>query len=187
MAALLDGVPLLHRAIAALASVCTEVVVVASPDGLNMPLPRRVRAPLRVTLDPRPFEGPLVGALAGAEEAIESLVVVVGGDMPELVPAVIGLMLRRMAGPADAIGRRDGYWDAQGVALEVEGKARPLPLVLDRTAAVPAAADLVSTGVGRLGALFDVLDIAVIPEAEWRALDPDGRTLRDIDLPADLA
>ncbi len=26
----------------------------------------------------------------------------------------------------------------------------------------------------------------VIPEATWRLLDPDGRTLRDIDTPADL-
>jgi molybdopterin-guanine dinucleotide biosynthesis protein A len=187
MAALMDGMPLLHWAIAALTTVCTEVVVVASPDGLDVSLPERVRVPLRVALDPRPFAGPLVGALAGAEEAIESLVVVVGGDMPELEPAVIRMMLRRMAGPADAVGRRDGYWDAQGVALESEGRARPLPLVLDRTAALPAMDDLAATGVGRLGALFDVLDIAVIPEAEWRALDPEGRTLRDIDLPADLA
>jgi molybdopterin-guanine dinucleotide biosynthesis protein A len=187
MAAVLDGVPLLHRAIAALANVCTEVVVVASPDGLNMPLPRNVPVPLRVALDPRPFEGPLVGTLAGAEEANESLVVVVGGDMPEVVPAVIRHMLRRMVGPADPTGRRDGYWDAQGVALQSGGDVQPLPLVLDRTAALPAAADLVATGAASLRALIEVLDIAVIPEEEWRALDPEGRTLRDVNVPADLA
>jgi len=41
--------------------------------------------------------------------------------------------------------------------------------------------------VARLGALIEVLDVAVIPENEWRKLDPEGRTLRDVDVPADLA
>jgi len=162
------------------------VIVVASPDGLSIPLPQNVPVPVRVAVDPRPFEGPLVGTLAGLEEATESLAVVVGGDMPELVPAVIRQMLHRMVGPADATGRRDGYWNAQGVALESEGKTRPLPLVLDRTSALPAAADLIATSVARLRALIEVLDVAVIPEDEWRKLDPEGRTLSDIDLPADL-
>ena len=36
-------------------------------------------------------------------------------------------------------------------------------------------------------ALADALSAAVLSEAAWRALDPDGQTLRDIDTEADLA
>jgi hypothetical protein len=45
---------------------------------------------------------------------------------------------------------------------------------------------LVGTGERRLGALLDDLDIRVIPQADWRFDDPDGRTLRDVDAPSDL-
>ena len=36
-------------------------------------------------------------------------------------------------------------------------------------------------------ALFEAMSAAVLPEAAWRAIDPAGDTLRDIDTEADLA
>ena len=180
----LDGAPLLHAAVRAMAAVCAEVVVVAPPSGLGVALPRDLPTPVRELGDPQAFAGPLVGLLAGAQRAERDLIVVCGGDMPSIEPAVLRLMLRRML--ADP-GRSGPYWAAQGVALELNGQAQPLPLVLERSAAISAASDLVAGGERSLRALVAALDIAVIPEAEWRALDPDGATLRDVDLPEDLA
>ncbi len=54
-----------------------------------------------------------------------------------------------------------------------------------RLALVDSLRELDGAGLRKLP--LDVLDVAVLPEEEWRAFDPEGRTLRDIDLPADLA
>jgi hypothetical protein len=37
-----------------------------------------------------------------------------------------------------------------------------------------------------LRSLFERLPTRALDETEWRPLDPDGATLRDIDRPADL-
>ena len=39
----------------------------------------------------------------------------------------------------------------------------------------------------RLRAVLASLDAVAVPEAVWRELDPEARTLRDVDRPADLA
>ena len=60
------------------------------------------------------------------------------------------------------------------------------PLVLRRDPALAAAERLFAGGERRLRALTETLSTHVIAEATWRTLDPDARTLRDIDTPADL-
>src|SRR2546425_3121567 len=92
--------PLIHYAILALASVATEVLVVAPPDGPDPSLPAELTVPARVVRDTEAFGGPLAGLLAGLERARESLVLVVGGDMPQLRPELLAVLLRRLeAGP----------------------------------------------------------------------------------------
>jgi molybdopterin-guanine dinucleotide biosynthesis protein A len=124
--------------------------------------------------------------------AHQRLLLVVGGDMPTLEPQVLRAMLRRMlpgsGGSGQAGVRQTGsaYWSAQGVALEMQGVTQPLPVVLDRDAAISSATDLIASGERSLRRLMAALDIAVIPEREWRVFDPDGATLRDIDVPSDL-
>ncbi len=178
--------PLLHHAVLALAGVCSEIVVVAQPDGPYVPLPEAMPVPLHLTTDPEPFAGPLVGLLAGLARAESSLVAVIGGDMPGIVPAVVRRMLRRMEGSTGTGGRRSGYWDHQAVVLESAGVQEPLPLVLDRLAALAAGTDLVVSGSRSLRSLISVLDVAVVPESEWRELDPGAGTVRDVDEPRDL-
>jgi molybdopterin-guanine dinucleotide biosynthesis protein A len=73
------------------------------------------------------------------------------------------------------------------VALEERGERRPLPCVVGRASAADAASDLNASGERSLRALLDALDAAVLPESLWGALDPEHGTLRDVDLPADLA
>jgi molybdenum cofactor guanylyltransferase len=164
----IDGRPLLQRAIDAARPIATEIVVVAQPQSAP-PVPDDVR----VVHDPVAFEGPLAGARAGLDAVRESIVVLVAGDMPDLVPAVLGSMVGALA-------------DFDAVVLEHDGRPRPLPAAIRREPGLAAADRLLGEGERRLRALTEQLATRIIPEDDWRALDPDGVTLRDIDTPADL-
>ena len=88
LAVSIDGRPLLHHAAEAVAAVATDIIVIAPPDVAPLPVG------VRLVHDEAPFEGPLAG-LTGLLAAREPLVVVVGGDMPSLEPAVLALLIRR--------------------------------------------------------------------------------------------
>jgi molybdenum cofactor guanylyltransferase len=167
----IDGRTLLDSAIDGVTPTSTEILVVAAPDA-TPDLP----AGARLVHDAVAYEGPLAGVGAGLRAAHESIVLVVGGDMPALVGAVIDSMLAAF----DESG-------VQAVVLEHEGRARPLPIALRRDPALAAADVLLADGERRLRALIEALDATVIAERTWRALDPYGMTVRDIDTPADLA
>jgi len=166
----IDGRTLLDSAIEGVTPDSTEILVVAAPDAVpDLP------AGARLVHDPVAFEGPLAGVAAGLRAARESIVLVVGGDMPTLVGAVIDSMLAAVDVPG-----------VQAVVLEHDGRARPLPIVLHRDPALAAADALLTDGERRLRALMETLETTVIPEGTWRALDPYGMTVHDIDTPADL-
>ncbi len=162
------GRPLLRHAIDAVRPLASEVVVVAAPDA-TPDLP----ADVRIVHDPVAFEGPLSGARTGIAAATESVVVIVGGDMPDLVAAVLASM----------IGALDGF---DAVVLEHDGRPRPLPMVVRRDPALAAADRLLADGERRLRALVETLPTHVLTESTWHSLDPNARTLRDIDTQADL-
>jgi molybdenum cofactor guanylyltransferase len=171
-----DGRSVLDHAVAGVAAVAEEIVVVvapgvAHPDGL----------PDRVVLvhDPEPDGGPLMGLAAGLEAVSGAIVLVVGGDMPTLEASVLRLLIAAVeADPA-----------ADGARLEVDGAtgASILPCVLCRSAAQQACREALAAGDRRLRGALERLATTVVPAVEWRALDPSGRTLVDIDRPADLA
>jgi molybdopterin-guanine dinucleotide biosynthesis protein A len=167
----IDGRRLLDSAIDGVTPASTEILVVAAPDAVPV-LP----AGARLIHDPVAFEGPLAGVATGLRAARESMVLVVGGDMPTLVGALMDSMLAAL----DARG-------IEAVVLEHDGRARPLPLALRRDPALAAADVLLADGERRLRRLIETLETTVIPEETWRALDPYGMTVRDIDTPADLS
>jgi len=176
LAAEVGGATLLSRAIDRLAPVVDELVV-AGPS-LAAAQERQSAVAVHLIPDDEPFAGPLValaGALAwaGGSEAI-----VVGGDMPDLVAAVLRSMLDRLeADPAVA-----------AVTLESTGpKRQVLPLAVRVAAAVEAAQDAIDSGDRSLVRLLDRLVVVEIPLVDWLQLDPDAKTLRDVDTPADLA
>src|SRR5262245_40559289 len=88
------GTGLLDRAIAAVRPLGTEVLVVAAP-GTDPDVPDDVR----VVHDPVAFEGPLSGLVNGLEAAREPIAIVVGGDSPSLVGAVLISMVDGLAEP----------------------------------------------------------------------------------------
>jgi molybdopterin-guanine dinucleotide biosynthesis protein A len=165
----IGGTPLLRRAIGAVRPLANEVLVVAAP-GADPDLPDDVD----LVHDPVAFEGPLSGLVAGLEGAHEPIAIVVGGDSPSLVGAVLASMLDRLAEPG-----------IQAVVLQHEGRPRPLPIVVRRAPALLHARELFESGERRLRAILDRLEADVIPELVWRELDPDAATVRDIDTPED--
>jgi molybdopterin-guanine dinucleotide biosynthesis protein A len=167
----IDGVSLLGLAVRALAGLVEEIVVVVAPDRPPPSLgPNDPGRQVRFVADPERFGGPLVGVRTGLAAARGSIVLVVGGDMPSLVPALLVLLLDR----------------APAALADPAGVLRPLPCALERTAGLAAADELLAGGERRLRALLARLGTAALPWTDWRAEDPGGLTLVDIDVRSDL-
>jgi molybdopterin-guanine dinucleotide biosynthesis protein A len=164
------GRTLLDHAIAAVGPLARETIVVGRPNETP-----HVPDGTIVVHDPSAFEGPLIGLLTGLRGATQPVGLVVGGDMPTMVLSVLEALIARLDDPT-----------VDAVVLEDDGRDRPLPTAVRILPATSAAERLVAAGERRLGALYEALATAVIDEPTWRALDPDGKTLRDIDMPADL-
>jgi molybdopterin-guanine dinucleotide biosynthesis protein A len=174
-----DGRSVLAHTVAAADLVADEIAVVvaqgaARPDGL----------PTRTTIvhDPEPGGGPLLGLAAGLEAVGDEIVLVIGGDMPALDAAVLRLL---------AAAVRDNP-AVEAARLEVDPSAAPggasvLPCVVRREAARRACREALAAGDRRLRGPLERLATTVVAAGEWRALDPTGRTLLDVDRPSDLA
>ena len=175
LAARIGDSTLLELAVAAVAAVSTEVIVVlAAGDERELPA---ASVPIGRAVDPEPFGGPLVGLLAGLEAAREPVAVVVGGDMPTLAPDVLRLLIR-------ALSAREGSRDA--AVLVQRGDARPLPCAVRNGTTTQAARRLLGEGERSLRALIRSINTLSVAEADWRPLDPTAATLLDIDVPGDL-
>jgi len=91
-------------------------------------------------------------------------------------PAVLALLVETL--------RADPNHTA--AVLASRGRVVPLPAALRTGAASDMARRLVGDGERSLRALIERLRPVVLDEAEWRPLDPEGTTLRDVDRPHDL-
>jgi molybdopterin-guanine dinucleotide biosynthesis protein A len=175
LAARVGGGTLLDLAVAAISQAASEVLVIVAPgDGRALP---QAQVPVRRVEDPERHGGPLIGLLAGLEAAAEPIVLVVGGDMPALLPTVLRALVR-------ALEASGGSADA--AVLRQRSVARPLPVVLRNGAATPAARRLIAEGERSLRALVAALVTRELAENEWRGLDPEAVTLTDVDRPQDL-
>jgi len=165
--------PMVQHAVLRLGEVCSEVIVVLAPDALEPSMP--IGAPARFARDPSEGEGPLAGVHAGLLAVGTELALLTGGDMPDLQTRVLLEMLQ-VAGEADV----------EAVALQDGDRFRPLPSVVRTARAVEVAHALLHDGHRALRDLLDALRLAVIDEPTWLALDPERRTLFDVDAPSDL-
>jgi molybdenum cofactor guanylyltransferase len=168
-----QGAPMLHHVVARVAEVSRELVVVIAPDA-EVPSTSSV-APVRFVRDAEPAQGPLAGVVAGLAATQTELAVLAGGDMPDLQVPVLRELLR-VADEASALA----------VALLDGDRLPPLPSVVRVADAREVAASLLASGERRLRALLVALDVRVLDEATWVALDPERRTLFDVDEVGDL-
>ena len=181
LAATLGESTVLDLALRAVAAVADEVLIAggAEPEPATSRLANHPAA--RHVPDVEPFAGPLA-ALAGALASIDAeRVIVVGGDMPGLVPDLLGALVSRLDDPAvDAsiLGSPPGSG--------ADSKRQVLPLALRVAPARAAAAATLGAGDRSLTRLLDRLRLAELPSVEWLALDPGARTLLDVDTPTDL-
>jgi molybdenum cofactor guanylyltransferase len=179
LSAELDGLPLLDHALRAVGAVADAIILV----GASSPIPTTEvgsALSIRVIPDDEPFAGPLA-ALAGALRATApGFAIVIGGDMPGLVPTVLEAMLARLASNDDL--------DAVVLASPTKEPERRqvLPLAVRVGTASTAAAEAVRNGDRSLVRLLERLQFVEVPAREWLAFDPAGRTLLDVDRPEDL-
>ena len=181
----LDGRPLLHHAILAVAAVAREVIVVVAPDAPAPPLPADAGVPIRVARDAVAGQGPLAGLAAGLAQAREPFAIVVGGDQPALRPGLLGALVAELEANVSDVP------DAPGPAIDAvvlvdAGRPWPLPAALRVEAAGPATAAALALGRRSLLSALDHLRTLSLEPARWRPLDPDGASLRDVDHREDL-
>lgn len=172
------GKPLFQHPLEVLAGFCDDIIVQARASGPDLPVPE-LPVPVRIGHDPVQGNGPLEGLLAALRMAWTPLAVVVGGDMPDLSPRVLLSMVKLARESADVAA----------VVLQEAGQAHPLPCVISVTEVRAKAIELLRPSAGStpgLRHLFVDLPTVVIPDADWKAFDPFGLTLRDIDRPEDL-
>ena len=172
--AMLRGRPLFHHAVLAAAAACDEVIVVVAHDATDeLPLPTDAMAPVRIVHDLLADSGPLAGLMTGLESAGSELVLVAGGDQPDLTQPLLRLLI-------------DSIREAGAAVLAEHDRPRPLPAVLRRSPASEAAQARLASGQRSLRALIADLDPVIVPERTWRHVDPDGAWRRDVDRLEDI-
>jgi FdhD protein len=171
----IQGQPLLSHAVAALAAVTDEVVVVAATA--DDPALASLAPPVRTVADLVPDQGPLGGLLTVLTTTAAEVVVVVPGDHPALAPAVLERLVDALV--------TDPAADAALLGTDERG---PQPLVgAYRPRAAATVRRLLDEGERRARVLVDHLPHVVLAEAVWRELDPAGHTSTDLDTPEDAA
>ena len=166
------GVPLIRRVVEAVVTIAGEVLIVARPgDAALDGMPG-----VRVVRDRRPGAGPLAGMESAALEASSPIVVVVAADMPWLAPQLL----------VELVARLDRSPDRDAVAVATDRGAQPLLAAYRRDALATATRQLLDAGERRATRVVEVLRTEVLPPGAWRRFDPSGRSVLNLNEPADL-
>lgn len=160
---------MLQRVVRLLSGVVSPIVVVAAGDQELPELPSGVI----VTRDERQARGPLEGLRAGLKALPETVdaAYVTGCDVPLLEPAFVLRLI-------DLLGADDI------AVMEIDGFTHPLSAVY-RRATLPHIESLLAQDRLRPVFLFDALRTRRVKPGEMVAVDPELRTLRNLNTPED--
>ncbi|HEX9400195.1 MAG TPA: molybdenum cofactor guanylyltransferase [Anaeromyxobacter sp.] len=162
-----DGEPIAARSIALFLRLFGRALVVA-----NDPAPYAAfGAP--VVADLVAGRGAPGGLHAALSAATTPWVFAAGCDMPFLDEGAISLLA----------ARRDG---ADAVLVRAGGRLEPLHAFWSR-ACLPALEELLARGEPSLRDLAAAVRARIVEEAEWRLVDPTGRSLENANTPEDAA
>jgi molybdenum cofactor guanylyltransferase len=160
---------MLQRVVRLLGTVVAPVVIVAAREQELPELP----AGVILTRDEREQRGPLEGLRAGLKALPESVGIayVTSCDVPLLVPGFVGRMIELVA-------------DHDIAVMEIDGFPHPLSAVYRRTT-LPHVESLLAQDKLRPVFLFDAVRTRRVQPAEMTSVDPDLRTLRNLNTPED--
>jgi molybdopterin-guanine dinucleotide biosynthesis protein A len=161
------GTRMIDRVTQALGAVAHPVVVVARTradvDGV----------PATVLEDERPYEGPLPALVAGLRATGAERNVAVACDMPFLNAA----LLQRLGELV--------HEDVDAVVPIASGHPQPLHAAYGDCAIEPLLS-MIAAGERSLKGALERLRVRWVPEIEWKALDPDGRSFLNVNTPEEL-
>ena len=129
--------------------------------------------------DTRPGAGPLAGISAGLTATSSELAWVVACDLPDVEPAVGDLLFASFPQ-----GEGEGGGDVDAVVPRLDGRVEGLCAVYRRTLAARIVA-LIDTGERRVTALLDQIRVRYIGADELRRVDPELRSFRNLNTPAE--
>jgi molybdopterin-guanine dinucleotide biosynthesis protein A len=160
---------MLQRVVRLLGTVVAPIVVVAAREQELPELPEDVI----VTRDEREQRGPLEGLRAGLRALPISVEIayVTSCDVPLLVPGFVTRMI-------ELLGDRDI------AVMEIDGFTHPLSAVYRRNT-LPHVESLLEQDKLRPVFLFDAVETRRVQPAEMISVDPELRTLRNLNTPGD--
>jgi molybdopterin-guanine dinucleotide biosynthesis protein A len=161
---------MLQRVVRLAGTVAQPIVVVAAPDQAVPDLP----ADVAVVRDSVAGRGPLQGLAAGfaaLPDPVE-LVYATATDVPFLQPDWITRLAELIGGDDLAIPFIDGY-------------SHPLAALYRKRTVLPAIGDLLDANRLRPVFLVEAVQTRIVTEAEMRAIDPELRSLRNLNHPGE--
>lgn len=169
------GRTILARQLDVLTPRVASVIVALAPGAAPPPVPAAWAGRVRFVHDVAEGAGPLAGLAAGLAAARAPWLLAVAGDLPDLAPALVDLLIAACAaaGDADAVVPRVG--------------GHPEPLLAAYAVTVDDTVNVrISDGRRSVQGLLGALRVRWIEEAALRAVDPALRSFQDLDTPEDL-
>lgn len=163
------GETMLQRVVRLLGTVVSPIVVVAARDQALPALPDTVT----IARDEREAKGPLEGIRAGLSALPDSAdaAYITSCDVPLLVPAFVVRMIELMG-------------DHDIAVMEIDGFPHPLSAIYTRST-LPHVDALLAADRLRPVFLFDAVRTRRVKPEEMAAVDPELRTLRNLNTPED--
>jgi len=160
---------MLQRVVRLLETAVSPIVVVAAQEQSLPPLPAHVA----ITRDEREAKGPLEGIRAGLSALPRSIdaAYITSCDVPLLVPAFVDRMIALMG-------------DHDIAVMEIDGFPHPLSAIYRRDT-LPHVESLLAADRLRPVFLFDAVRTRKVKPEEMLEVDPELRTLRNLNTPED--
>jgi molybdopterin-guanine dinucleotide biosynthesis protein A len=167
LAEVAPGMRVVDLMLRTLGEVAEEVVAVTNDPGKFQGLP------VRIVVDPVPFEGPLAGLREGLRAARSEWSLAVSCDLPLLRREFVE-RLWELRGEADAVVPRTG-----------EHGAHPL-CALYRRSCLGAVEEALARGEKRMVSFFPAIGVRWAEEAELREVEPGLASLVNVNTPQEL-